>query len=469
MSKLFVKLILSLLAVCCVVFGQAHIEAQASETVLFENVIDNTELNYDKTAVKYHYNGVDVDLNGNIGILGESGSALAPVSWLFSNALEVECEFSLADSSVILSDGSDAVKLTPGSKTAVVNGKKTEMSEAPVLLKNKYDEFLYYVPTRFVASNLQFDYEWNKSLSTVFISKTYSIKYKSDNTEQPLAIPLFEDLSIEDIRIEDLYYDNQFAVYIPGNLVEKYKNNVIVNHYAVITDIHLAANAAGETVFLFDTSKIVACDAEIKEHTLYLTLKKPRELYSKIVVIDPGHGGYDPGAIREKTNESDINLSIAYEYTRDLFADSDIKVYYTRVKDKFISLDERAAFAATVGADFFVSVHQNTFTTDAKKGVSVYYSSDNKNTGVSGLTGRLMAGIFTDSLSEKLGLKNIGRLNQRLTVTTLNSVPAVLIELAFMSNPEDFAKLKDEAFQKKAGQAIFDTITAIFEEYPTNR
>ena len=139
------------------------------------------------------------------------------------------------------------------------------------------------------------------------------------------------------------------------------------------------------------------------------------------------------------------------------------------MNDKFVSLNDRAAFASKVGADFFVSLHQNTFTTDAKKGVSVYYSSDNKNTGVSGLTGRLMAGILTERLSETLGLKNLGRLNQRLSVTTYNSVPAALVELAFMSNPDDFAKLKDESFRKKAGQALFDTIVEIFEAYPTNR
>ena len=177
----------------------------------------------------------------------------------------------------------------------------------------------------------------------------------------------------------------------------------------------------------------------------------------------------DPPAIRERINESDINLSVAYTYTKDLFAASDIKVYYTRVNDTFISLNDRAAFASKVGADLFVSVHQNTFTTDAKKGISVYYSSDNKNVGPTGLTGKLMAGMLLERISEKLELKNSGRLNQRLSVTTYNTVPAALIELAFMSNPDDFAKLKNEEFRKKAGQALFDTIVEIFEAYPTNR
>lgn len=444
------------------------VHAKAAEGITYQNLTKDSVIDYDNTAVKYHYNGVDVTMN-EIGILGDSGSALAPLSDLFVRALDVDCEFKLSDSSVLLKDGSDSVKVLPGSKSAEVNGRSLSMSEAPVLLKNQQDELYYYLPTRFIASNLGFDYEWNKTLSTVFISKSYTIRYTSDTTEEPICIPLSDGITLNDIRVEDMYYNNQIAVYIPGNHIKEYENNCITNHYPVITNIELSLNASNETAILFETSDIVACKPEVKEDKLYLSFLEPRELYSKIVVVDAGHGGYDPGAIREKTNESDLNLSIAYEYTKDLFADSDIKVYYTRVADKFISLDNRAAFASKVGADIFVSVHQNTFTTDAKKGVSVYYSSDNKYTGPSGLTGRIMAGMFADSLSAKLELKNLGRLNQRLSVTTYNTVPAVLIELAFMSNPDDFKRLRDAAFRKEAGQAIFDTIIEIFEAYPTGR
>lgn len=446
-----------------------HSPAPAKAEVKYYNLTTDSTLLYDNAAVRYRYNGGDVNLNGNIGIIGESGSALAPLSDLFVNSLSVDCEFKLSDCSVTLKDGSDSVQLIPGSKRAVVNGSKVEMSEAPCLLENQFGDYLYYVPTRFVATKLGFDYEWNKNTSTVSISKTYKMKYSSEYTEKSIELPLFEKLESNDIRIEDRYYDGKTAVYIPGNYVGAYKNIAIVNHYSAITGIELAVNAANETVFLFNTSKILACKPDVKGDTLFLSFLNPREVYSKIVVIDPGHGGYDPGAIREKVNESDLNLSIAYEYTKDLFAASDIKVYYTRVNDKFVSLNDRAAFASKVGADFFVSVHQNTFTTDAKKGTSVYYSSDNKNVGAAGLTGRLMAGMLTEQLSAKLGLKNLGRLNQRLSVTTYNTVPAALVELAFMSNPDDFTKLKSEEFRKKAGQALYDTIVEIFKAYPPER
>jgi len=469
MNRQRLNFILFGLAVLCLCFSvQASSKAKAAE-LSYYNLTTDSPLQYDKASVKYRYNGGDVALNGNVGIIGDSGAALAPMSELFVKALSVNCEFKLSDCSVTLSDGSDSVKVLPGNKTAVVNGTASAMTESPCLLESPSGECLYYVPSRFIATKLGFDYEWNAVTSTVSISKTYSIKYTSDYTEKPIAIPLSDKLKIEDIRVEDMYYDGKLAVYIPGNHINEYKNNSIVNHYSAVTGIELALNSSNETAIVFNTSRILACRAEIQNNTLYLSFVNPREAYAKIVVIDPGHGGYDPGAIREKINESDLNLSIAYEYTRDLFAASDIKVYYTRVNDKFISLDDRAAFASKVEADFFVSVHQNTFTTDAKKGISVYYSSDNKNVGVTGLTGKLMAGILLEQMSEALKLKNSGRLNQRLTVTTHNTVPAALVELAFMSNPDDFTLLKNEEFRKMAGQALFDTIVEIFEAYPTNR
>ena len=448
--------------------GHTVREAKAAEA-LYYNHSTSEVWAYDDTEILYQYNGASVELNGKQGLMGTSGAALAPFDEVFVQTLKSDCEFKLSDGSIILREGSNSVKITPGNKQATVNGKKDTMSEAPVLLQDSNDELSLYVPTRFIASGLGFGYEWNKALSTVFINKTFSIRYQSDNTEKPIEIPLYSDVSVENIRVEDMYDSRKIAVYIPGDWAEKYEDRAIVNHYSAITGIELAVNAQNETVFIFSTSKIKACKPEIKDNTLYLTFMNPRELYSKIVVIDPGHGGYDPGAIRDKVNESDLNLSIAYAYTKDLFRDSDIKVYYTRTTDTFVSLNDRAAFAAQVGADFFVSVHQNTFTTDAKKGVSVYYSSDNKNTGATGLTGRIMAGLFAERISGALGLNNLGRLNQRLSVTTYNSVPAALVELAFMSNPDDFAKLKTDEFQKKAGKVIFDTIVEIFETYPTNR
>lgn len=466
MKKCYLVIIVGF--VCCLFFAyMTTIDAKAAPHK-YHDLVNDTEINYDNTEVKYQYNAADVNMN-DIGIIGDSGSALAPISDLFVRSMNIDCEFKLSDLSVTLRDGDNSVKITQGKKKAVVNGKKVEMSEKAKVLRNQQDTHLLYVPTRFVASQLGFDYLWDSTLSTVFISKDESIYYKSDFDETPILLPVNPDVKTEDILVTDDYLNNQIIVYIPGNYVDTYKNDCIINHYSGINDIELSLSSNNETILCFNTSKIMVCSPQVEDNVLSLAFLSPKDVYKNIVVLDAGHGGYDPGAVRDDIHESKINLAIVYNYTKDLFEQSDIKVYYTRTTDTFVELNDRAKFASKVGADCFVSLHQNTYSDPKIKGLSVYHSSLNTNKGVSGLTGKKMADFFVERMCSKLEMKKIGRIDQPLTVTTHNSVPAVLIELGFMSNPDELARLSDPEFQKKAGQALFDTIVQLFDEYPTKR
>jgi len=108
-----------------------------------------------------------------------------------------------------------------------------------------------------------------------------------------------------------------------------------------------------------------------------ISVGKPSEIYNKIVVLDAGHGGKDPGAVRDSVYEKDINFSILYTHTKELFENSDIKVYYTRETDTFISLNDRTKFALEVGADLFISLHMNASVYESAKGTEVFYSKAN--------------------------------------------------------------------------------------------
>lgn len=436
---------------------------------VFYNHTNQKEWKYNSSEITFLYNGSKINLSGGHGLLGESGSALAPMSELFQKALGITCVFHLSDRSITLSDGSAIIKIIPGSTLAEVNGNNVTMSEAPVILEDEKGVSRLYVPTRFIAGNLGFEYDWNEALSTVSIKKTYTIKYSTSLTGKPIEIPLYNSMSINDIRIEDMYYENKLAVYLPGDYTSQYSNQVIVNHYPEISGIELGVNNQKETVIVFNTTKIIACKPEIKNNKLFLTFDSPKNIYKKIVAIDAGHGAHDTGAIRDELYEKDYNYSIAYTYTKDLFEASDIKVYYTRVSDTYPTLNQRAAFGGQVGADFFVSVHNNTNDNTNLHGTSIYYSSDNNKQYENGFSSKVMAKLFSTNLSEKLDTERIGILNHPLTVTTRNTVPAVLLEIAFMSNPEEFSRLQTEEFQKKAGQVIFDTIKELFELYPTGR
>jgi len=103
----------------------------------------------------------------------------------------------------------------------------------------------------------------------------------------------------------------------------------------------------------------------------------------RTIVLDPGHGGKDPGAVGRyyKLREKDVNLDIA-KRLKKLLSDSGIRVYLTREKDVFIPLAKRAEFANKKGADFFISIHANSSRSTRLRGFEIYYLSERTNDSV---------------------------------------------------------------------------------------
>lgn len=133
----------------------------------------------------------------------------------------------------------------------------------------------------------------------------------------------------------------------------------------------------------------------------------PKKIYKNIVVLDAGHGGHDPGAQSRGTNEKDLTFKILYTLMKNYFSDNapDTKVYWTRTNDSYISLANRAAFAKSVGADVFISLHMNSATNTSANGTEVYYSVSNNSKGFSGITSQKMANLFKTRLVNDLKTK----------------------------------------------------------------
>ena len=202
---------------------------------------------------------------------------------------------------------------------------------------------------------------------------------------------------------------------------------------------------------------------------LAIDVAAPNELYDKIIVLDAGHGGDDPGASQGIYFEKNLNFLILNSYVKELFKDSDIKVYFTRETDTFITLKDRAKFASKVGADLFISLHMNSFTSASAQGTEVFYSASNNKTVPSGLRSYLLAKKLVDNISTSISTRNRGATSSSFYVVKNNSVPAVLIELGFMTNTSDLNKITNTTYQKKAADAIYKSVVEIFEAYPTGR
>ena len=153
-----------------------------------------------------------------------------------------------------------------------------------------------------------------------------------------------------------------------------------------------------------------------------------------IVIIDPGHGGKDSGAVGiNGIQEKEVVLQIAKEVVRlnrELFNDS-LEIYLTRYSDTLISLGNRTKLAKSLNAEVFVSIHCNQAFRKAAQGVEVYLKQGETES-------ESLAEQFTIGLNEKLGLKNRGVKYANFQVLRETThCPSVLLELGFLSNWEE--------------------------------
>ena len=225
-------------------------------------------------------------------------------------------------------------------------------------------------------------------------------------------------------------------------------------------------------------------------------LKKNKWLKIKTIAIDAGHGGKDPGAVGPNgLMEKEINLDVAYKVYRLLNSRLPLKVLMTRKEDVFVPLFDRTKFANSNGVELFVSIHCNAAFSQKMRGSETYFVSPASDPGARAVEvlensvinlefkeskifrNNYLATILEDmayfefvressaaascvqnSLVRNLNLENRGVKQALFYVLRGVASPSILIEIAFLSYPEEEAKLATESFRKKAAEAIFEGI-----------
>ena len=289
-------------------------------------------------------------------------------------------------------------------------------------------------------------------------------------TRNHFVIRLPENIKQHMITDQDLYMDKKFTISIPGNHIGFLSEQDIYNPIKTLNNVTFNYKASDNTtVITFKTSKIQGYAITVSGDYLGIQIADPPEIYDKIIVLDAGHGGIDPGTLRGSVYEKNVNFNVTNVYAPEYFKDSDIKVYHTRTTDTKIALQTRADFAASVGADFFISFHVNANSSASASGTSVYYSASNNRTTASGLKSSVLAKTIADHLSAEWNTRNRGILTEKFVVVHNNTVPAVLVECGYITNNNDFEKIKNPTYQKKAAKALYEAVTEIFDRYPTGR
>lgn len=185
---------------------------------------------------------------------------------------------------------------------------------------------------------------------------------------------------------------------------------------------------------------------------------------NKKVVLDPGHGGSDPGAIGPGgTREKDVNLGIALECAR-LLREQGYEVVLTRSADSYLDLYERANIANREEAAVFVSIHSNSNPDPSKQGASTYYyaPADDSTLALQAEQRARLAQCIQEALVASTGRPNLGLYQERFAVLRTSLMPSVLVEVAFLSNPDEERLLGQESFQKQAASGIAQGIINYF-------
>jgi N-acetylmuramoyl-L-alanine amidase len=186
-----------------------------------------------------------------------------------------------------------------------------------------------------------------------------------------------------------------------------------------------------------------------------ITLLKPPAKDQPLVVIDPGHGGPEPGAVHGGITEKSLNLDIAIRLKLILEAKG-IQSYLLRADDSFLDLYERAYLANFLDASLFLSIHNNAYVSTTR-GTETLYIEPSKPS--SKFTGKDFTTLIQNTLINHLGTVNRGIVNRpNLVVLRETAMPAALAEIAFMTNPQDMAMLQDPAFRQRSANALASAI-----------
>ncbi len=251
----------------------------------------------------------------------------------------------------------------------------------------------------------------------------------------------------------------------------------------------------------------VLLELKSKKITPVMLDKPPKLLRDVVVVIDPGHGGKDPGAIgAKKSMEKKVVLAIAKRLKQYIDKQPGMRAVLTRTGDYYVGLRERLEIARKQDADIFVSIHADAFIHARSKGASVFALSQRGATSeaarwlaekenYSELGGVNLSELddqndlirtvlidlsqtATTTASLQMGsqvLKRLGHVTSlhakgveqaRFVVLKSPDIPSILVEMGFISNPQEEKNLNDASYQQRAAQAIFEGLKAYFWNHP---
>lgn len=410
---------------------------------------------------------------------------LVPAREVFTY-LGAQIEWRPEEKSVYVYDETNLIILNINNKEAWVN-ETIKLMDMPAKLIN--DKVM--IPLRFISEALGFKVEWFGDERNVFIN---SVSIEPPNNEVPptngeesntevsrpedgdyneeVNIPveltenihidtlnntlILDEILIDQIKINDLYTERKIVIDLQGDFSSLFNEGIWTNSLGLITGIEVSHTEG--TKISITTSTICTPVTYMENNSVYIRCAKPREVFDKIIVLDPGHGGEKPGTCYEDIQEKDMTLTYGKALFDLLEQDESIKVYMTRQEDVHIDLMDRVYISNEIEPDLFISIHINSVENiPAAKGVETWYTSSNLDQ-----RNKLFAEIVQRGLVNTFGMNNRGVKPNEFVVIKYTDAPAILIESGFLTNSEDRALMLSDTYAQQYATSIYMSLYEYF-------
>lgn len=287
-----------------------------------------------------------------------------------------------------------------------------------------------------------------------------NISYDSTSKKLILKKDLANPLDISIFKTTDSYVQKKLVLDLNTSYdFYGYGTFRINDNYISTIDI----GTESTTKFTFNQNTLTVTKVEEDDENYYIYLLPPKEVYPLVIVLDAGHGGKDSGAVGHGLYEKTLNTDIVDRVYDLINANGTLKAYLTKEGDTFISLGERANIGNEVG-DIFVSFHNNASPKSWPRGTEVYYMNHSNDAAI-GFTSYQMAVIMQKHLVSALQSEDRGAKFNDLHVLRNTNIPAVLLEIGFISNMYDAELLAKPEYRQLAAEAIFNSLIEISSIY----
>jgi len=202
-------------------------------------------------------------------------------------------------------------------------------------------------------------------------------------------------------------------------------------------------------------------------HKSYLKLlnQSAKPLQNRVIILDPGHGGKDPGTVKGSVSEKSITLKVSTQ-VKQLLENAGAKVYMTRTGDTYPSLQDRVDFTQANYGEIFVSVHVNSAANSSAQGTETYYAIS---TGDMYQEDIDLATFVNNQIVNNLNMKNRGVKQEQYYVIRNMVIPSILVELGFLTNTEDHNKMTNDQYVNLFAESIYNGILQYYKNNKSRR